>query len=134
MVNVFPTLLSLCNLPEKRDLDGHDMTPLLKNEDVPWEFPALTEIKTGNMSVRSMDWRYIRYMDGSEELYNRKKDPEEWENLIGDNQYQDIVEQHRKWVPDTFAKPVPGKNNFYFDPYAYTFLNRETKVFIDGKK
>jgi len=49
MVNVFPTLLSLCHLPEKSDIDGHDMTPLLKNVDSPWEFPALTEIKTGNM-------------------------------------------------------------------------------------
>lgn len=134
MVNVFPTLLSLCNLLEKSDLDGNDMTPLLKDVNSSWEYPAITEIKTGNMSVRSMDWRYIRYMDGTEELYDRKNDPNEWVNLSGDNQYRDIIKKHSRWIPDSFANPVPGKGSFLFDPYEYTFINRKTKLFIDGKK
>jgi arylsulfatase A-like enzyme len=134
MVNVFPTLLSLCNLLEKSDLDGNDMTPLLKDVNSSWEYPAITEIKAGNMSVRSMDWRYIRYMDGTEELYDRKNDPNEWVNLSGDNQYRDIIKKHSRWIPDSFANPVPGKGSFLFDPYEYTFINRKTKLFIDGKK
>ena len=56
MVNVFPTLVSLCNLPPKNDLDGHDMSPLLQQVQPEWDYPALTEIKTGNMSVRSENW------------------------------------------------------------------------------
>lgn len=48
MVNVFPTLVSLCNLPKKNILDGHDMTPLLQLTKPEWDYPALTEIKTGN--------------------------------------------------------------------------------------
>ena len=35
----------------------------------------------GNHSLRWREWRYIRYRDGSEELYNQRKDPREWHNL-----------------------------------------------------
>ncbi len=134
MVNVFPTLVSLCNLPPKTGLDGHDMTPLLQNPDSYWTFPAITEIKIGNMSVRTENWHYIRYYDGSEELYDSKNDRNEWNNLIGQNPDKIIIKEHRKWIPQKFAETVVGKEKFYFDPYEYTFLNRETKEFIDGKK
>jgi arylsulfatase A-like enzyme len=35
----------------------------------------------GNHAVRSQRWRYIRYQDGSEELYDHDADPNEWTNL-----------------------------------------------------
>ena len=132
-MNVFPTLLSLCDLPMKAGLDGHDMTILLKDPDAEWDYPAISEIREGHMAVRSQNWRYIRYNDGSEELYDRNNDPNEWVNLAGDGQYQNIIDQHRKWIPDKFHESVPGKADFFFDPYAYTWLHRETRDFIDGK-
>ena len=132
-MNVFPTLLSLCDLPMKAGLDGHDMTVLLKDPDAEWDYPAISEIREGHMAVRSQNWRYIRYNDGSEELYDRNNDSNEWTNLAGDGQYQNIIDQHRKWIPDKFHESVPRKADFFFDPYAYTWLHRETREFIDGK-
>ena len=38
-----------------------------------------------NRAVRDQDWRYIRYWDGSEELYNHAVDPHEWTNLAGNS-------------------------------------------------
>ena len=134
MVNVFPTLISLCDLPEMLDLDGHDMTSLLQDPEAEWEYPAISEIKTRNMAVRSMNWRYILYNDCKEELYDRRKDPNEWNNLAGDTQYSAIIEEHKKWIPEQYAKPVPGKGNYFFDPYSYTYMNRETGAFVDGKE
>ncbi|QGY44261.1 sulfatase-like hydrolase/transferase [Maribellus comscasis] len=134
MVNVFPTLVSLCKLPEKTDLDGHDMSPLLRNPNSDWAYPAISEIKTGNVSIRTQNWHFIHYKDGTEELYDSNKDPNEWNNLLGQNPDKSILEELNKWVPKTFAESVPDKNSFYFDPYQYTYLNRETKEFIDGKK
>ncbi|MBE0668158.1 MAG: sulfatase-like hydrolase/transferase, partial [Bacteroidales bacterium] len=134
MMNVFPTLISLCGLPVKEDLDGHDMTALLKNPESEWQYPAITEIKRGNAAVRSQDWRYIRYNDGTEELYNRKDDPHEWHNLASDPQYKSIIEDHLKWIPSSFAKPVPSKDSYFFDPATYTFMDRVTGAFIDGRK
>jgi hypothetical protein len=83
--------------------------------------------------VRSQHWRYIRYHDGSEELYDRRTDPNEWLNLAGDKKYASVIDEHRIWVPK-FAPALPGKSDFYFDPHAYTYMNRKTGVFIDGKK
>jgi iduronate 2-sulfatase len=134
MVNVFPTLISLCGLPPKSGLDGHDLTPLLKNPQTEWNYPAITEIQVGNVAIRSQDWRYIRYNDGGEELYDRKNDPHEWVNLVRDEKYREVIEAHRKWVPVSFAKPVPVRESYYFDPATFTFMNRETGEFIDGKK
>lgn len=135
MVNVFPTLTSLCDLPSKPGIDGHDMTTLLKNPESEWNYPAISETKAGagNMAVRTQNWRYIRYYDGSVELYNRENDPNEWNNLANDEKFKDILEQHRRWIPASFHESVPGKYAFFFDPYEYTYLNRETKDFIDGK-
>ena len=134
MTNVYPTLVSLCSLPEKEGLDGHDMTPLLKDPSSVWSYPAITQIQVGNSAVRSQDWRYIRYKDGSEELYDRKNDPNEWQNLAGDARYAEILEAHRKIAPATFASIAPSRDAYYFDPATYTFMNRETGAFIDGRK
>lgn len=133
MVNVFPTLIRLCGLPALNGLDGHDMTGLLQKTDADWPYPAISEIQNGNAAVRSQDWRYIRYHDGSEELYDRRADPNEWYNLSGDKSYAKVMEDHRKWAPK-FAPALPGKSAFYFDPYAYTYMDRKTGAFIDGKK
>jgi len=134
MVNVFPTLAALCGLPIPEGLDGHNMSPLLADPESDWEWPAMSEIKTGNMAVRTMDWRYIRYNDGTEELYDREADPYEWNNLAGNPEYQEIMAKHRKWIPENFAKPVSGKDGFFFDPYEYTWISKQDKSFIDGKK
>jgi arylsulfatase A-like enzyme len=134
MVNVFPTLINLCGLPVNEGLDGHDMTPLLKDPKTEWNYPAITEIQIGNAAIRSQDWRYIRYFDGTEELYDRNNDPHEWHNLAGDPKYKDVIETHRKWVPVSFAKPVPRKDSYYYDPATYTYMHRETGIFVDGKK
>lgn len=134
MVNVYPTLLSLCSLPPNPVLDGHDMTPLLENPAGEWPYPAVSEIRVGNAAVRSQEWRYIRYNDGTEELYNRKDDPHEWHNLASDPRYSKVIEEHRKWIPSSFAEPVPSKDNFYFDPGTYTFMNRQTGELIDGRR
>lgn len=133
MTSVFPTLISQCKLPSRNDLDGHDISQLLVDPKSDWKYPALTEIKNGNMAVRTENWRYIKYWDRTEELYNVKKDPFEWDNLAGNIEYAKIKEKHAKWIPEKFADAVPGKEAYYFDPYRYTYLNRKTGEFIDGK-
>jgi len=134
MVNVYPTLISLCGLPEKKGLDGHDMSSLLEDPQADWEHPAITEIKVGNVAVRSQDWRYIHYHDGTEELYDKRNDPNDWYNLAGDEKYRDIIEAHKKYLPESFAEPVPPKQDYYFDPGTYTYMHRETGAFVDGRE
>ena len=61
----------------------------------------------GNHAVRSERWRYIRYADGSEELYDHESDPNEWTNLADDPSHEAVMAKHRKWLPKQEAKPVP---------------------------
>jgi arylsulfatase A-like enzyme len=64
-----------------------------------------------NHGVRSEGWRYIRYADGSEELYDMRKDPNEWRNLATDPEMADVLEKHRGWLPTSSAKPAPGSRH-----------------------
>jgi hypothetical protein len=45
-------------------------------------------------------WRYIRYFDGTEELYDLKVDPNEWTNLIDDPARAKVVNRLRKQIPN----------------------------------
>jgi len=104
---MYPTLIDLCDLPEQPGLEGHSLLPQLRDASAKREWPAITTHNHDNHGIRSRDWRYIHYADGSEELYDMRKDPNEWTNLAADPQYADILTEHRRWMPSS-RKPVPG--------------------------
>lgn len=106
LVDVYPTLLDLCGLEADGELDGHSLSPLLRGET--WPHGALTTFGPGNHSVRTEEWRYIRYADGSEELYAHPKDPHEWHNLASDPAHAATCASLRKLLPANDAPPVPG--------------------------
>ncbi len=103
---LYPTLLELCGLPAQKSVDGKSIVKLLKNPNAPWELPALMTYGRGNHAVRTDRWRYIRYKDGTEELYDHSKDPHEWNNLAGEAQYREVILRHRKWLPKEEVKRV----------------------------
>ena len=108
LLDIYPTLLELCGLPAKDELEGHSLGPQLRDADAARTWPAITTHNHDNHGVRSERWRYIRYADGSEELYDMQADPNEWQNLVDGEQYDKVVAEHRRWLPETSAKPAPG--------------------------
>ena len=109
LMDVFPTLTDVCGLPSKKECEGVSLRPLLANPAAKWDRPALTTFGNNNHAVRSDRWRYIRYSDGTEELYDRSKDPMEWKNLAGEAQYASVKTEHAKWLPKINAADVPAK-------------------------
>ncbi len=107
LVDIYPTLIELANLPEKVDLDGLSLVPLLKNSDTEWERPAIMTMGRGNHAVRTQRWRYIHYNDDTEELYDHQNDPWEWKNLAANPEYTKVIAEHKKWLPKIEA---PIKN------------------------
>ena len=103
---LYPTLLELCGLPVDDECDGVSIAPLLRDPIVEWNRPAVMTYAPGNHAVRSERWRYIRYADGSEELYDHSNDPNEWKNLASDGAFSDVITQHREWLPSELAQPV----------------------------
>lgn len=106
LLDMYPTLASLCGLPIP-ELEGYDLTPLLRQSDAKWERPTLTTYRRNNHSVRSEHWRYIRYSDGTEELYDHRSDPMEWTNVAADAQFRSTREELARWLPKTNAAPDP---------------------------
>lgn len=107
LLDMYPTLLDLCGLPKNDQLEGHSLMPQLKDASAAREWPAITTHNHDNHGIRSKDWRFIQYADGTEELYNMQTDPNEWNNLAADKSMAAVLEQHRKWIPKS-KQPVPG--------------------------
>ena len=111
LVDIYPTIKELCNLEgstlisdKGAELDGYSLKPFLDNPDTKnWEGPdvALSIIsswkskraKDQHLSVRSKDFRYIRYYNGAEELYDHRTDDNEWENVADNPEYSKIKEE-----------------------------------------
>jgi arylsulfatase A-like enzyme len=104
LVDLFPTLVELAGLPEKEGLDGRSLVPLLQDPNAEWEYPAITTYDYSEYSVRTERWRYIRYIDGTEELYDHDIDPEEWNNLAGLPKYSNIKDEMAGYIP---VDPAP---------------------------
>lgn len=106
LLDIYPTLIELCNLPQTPKLEGNSIVPLIENPRSEWNKPVLSTWYYKNHSVRSDDWRYIKYRDGSEELYDHRNDPGEHRNLADDPKYAKIIAEHQKWLPKNDALPA----------------------------
>jgi arylsulfatase A-like enzyme len=109
LLDIYPTLIELCDLKLKPELHGRSFVPLLKAPAGAWDRPALTTHGKDNHSLRSERWRYIRYSDGSEELYDHGNDELEWTNLAGDPKYAEVKKELIRWLPKENAPEVTGQ-------------------------
>ena len=110
---MYPTFVELCDLPKTpHSLEGTSIAATLadpnnaKDREVylPHMFPE-------SFAIMNREWRYIRYKDGSEELYNVQKDPNEWRNLAEQPKYVEIKKHLAGKAPKNFAKPVPKRKS-----------------------
>ncbi len=115
--DIYPTLIDLCGLPKRNKIDGRSLGPLLKNPAAKWDYPAITTYDFNEFSIRTENWRYTRYIDGSEELYDHTKDPEEWHNLANDSQYENIKKEMAGHIPKNPAPLV--KTSLKLSPHHY---------------
>jgi arylsulfatase A-like enzyme len=104
LINIYRTLAELSGLEAPSYVDGFSLVPQLKDPAVPVEGQAICSWGRGNYTVRTRDWRYTRYYDGGEELYDHSKDPDEWTNLADNPEYADLKKKLAAKLPD---KEVP---------------------------
>ena len=106
LIDIYPTLLELVGLPPKTDLEGRSLLPLMKNPNAKWDRPVLCTFAPHNHSLRSRDYHYIHYADGSEELYDMRVDPHEFDNLADQSKYAPVLTEFRRRLPTTDATPI----------------------------
>ena len=92
LLDIYPTLAELNGIEKPGHLDGHSLLPQLRDVLAPRSQPAVT-VYDGHMSVRTENARFIRYWDGSTELYDRASDPHEWTNQTNNPQFATLKEK-----------------------------------------
>lgn len=110
LLDLYPTLVDLCNLPENPRLEGISLVPQLNDPATQRHQPAITSSYFGNHSVRSKYWRLISYENGSKELYDHRNDPGEYNNLADDSSHQKIKEALVQWVPKNTAPEFKARS------------------------
>jgi arylsulfatase A-like enzyme len=108
LLDIYPTLVATTGLPAREGLEGHSLVPQLRDAAAKRAWPAITTHNADNHTVRTERWRYIRYADASEELYDMANDRNEWTNLAGDVHYAAAKAELAKLVPAKSADPAPG--------------------------
>lgn len=108
LIDIYPTLVELCRLsPPNHSLDGKSLVPIMKNPAVKWQ-PSLMTYGVNYSSVSDGRYRYIRYPDGSQELYDHENDPHEWTNIASKKSSKKIIERLSKEIPKTWTKSLGG--------------------------
>lgn len=107
LMSVYPTLCELANISIPNHVEGRSIVKLLKDPKAKWQYPAITTHGFKNHAVRTEDWRYIRYANGDEELYDHRNDPYEYTNLAGKTKYASVKKELAQWLP---KKNAPHKS------------------------
>ena len=109
-MSIYPTLTDLCSVPTPKHVEGTSIRPLLGNVNAAWTIPAVTTYRYKNHTARSSDWRYIRYENGDEELYDERKDPHEYVNLAGKPEFAAKKAELAKFFPQTDLATPSGRD------------------------
>ena len=121
LLDLYPTLADLCSLPPLPYLEGQSLLPLLADPSRPWDRPAITTWGQTNHSVRTERWRYIRYSEGSEELYDHDHDPLEWYNLALGGGQAEVRRTLAAWLPTRADTPaLHTVQSTYPNPFSDT--------------
>lgn len=109
LIDLLPTLADLCELPPKQAWQGRSIRPLLEDPAREWKHPALTTWQGNNVAVQTERFRYIHYIDGTEELYDHDKDLNEWTNLADNPEYAAVKKKLKMYLPAEYVEKSLGK-------------------------
>ncbi len=91
LIDLYPTLADLADLPVPPTCQGESLRPLLEGTAASVREAALTSVDDGDL-LRTEEWAYIRYSGGGEELYPMMvdpiSDPLQFTNLASDPAHQ----------------------------------------------
>lgn len=130
LLDLYPTLSDLVGLPEPEGVEGLSLMPQIEDPQSHRERPAICTHNAGNHSVCDQRWRYIRYADGSEELYDRRSDPTETKNLL----YGDAVLSAHRSHADSLAGWLPRQEQPLAPGSAHRILEKRDDGFYWQEK
>ena len=145
LLDIYPTIIDWAQLPPPgHQLDGKSLQPLLENPEHKFDKPNLITLGRHNQVVRDKRWKYIRYIDGGEELYDLLNDPHEWHNLASVNRHAEIKKKLAAHLPvgnalalaSDHALPLElsaTDNSRNFNMITDKFINKPIRIKADIK-
>jgi iduronate 2-sulfatase len=109
-VDIYPTLNEMCKLPPAKGVEGTSFAPLLDAPDRPWKKAVFTVVqRKGGLGrcVRTEQFTYTEWPDGSTQLYDHTRDPHEFTNLAKEPSHQETVTGLKKVLKDGFKAAGP---------------------------
>lgn len=137
LLDIYPTLAKLAEIAEPEGVEGISLTPQLEDASTPRSRPAICTHNAGNHSVCDSRWRYIRYADGGEELYDHDADPQEHKNLLFEPadraDHLDVVGRLAEWLPTGDKPPAPGSAHRVLEKRGDQFIWEGTPI-VDAER
>ena len=111
LVDLYPTVCDLAEVPKPTQLEGESLLPLLRNPDSENEGAAAfsqfpRKLGPTGRTIRTRHWRYVEWRDEknaevvARELYDHRSDPGELNNLAGDGKFAGTMSE----LADRLAK------------------------------
>ncbi|MBK9167557.1 MAG: sulfatase [Bryobacterales bacterium] len=123
LLDIYPTLVEMLQLPRREDLEGLSLVPLLRDPSATRR-PAVSSFQANNHAVITPEFRYIRYHDGGEELYDRRADPNEWKNLASEPRHTGVKQELAQWIPTRAVPRAPVRDQYDFDFATYSYRRK----------
>lgn len=113
LIDLYPTLIELCDLPQQHPMDGVSLAAILKDPESAQDRDLfIPDHIRGRYAVVNSNYRYIDYGESvGQEFYNLMEDPFEWNNLAGEVKYDSIIVEMKKAVPTTFSPEATPRND-----------------------
>jgi arylsulfatase A-like enzyme len=110
-LDLFPTFCRFAGAEPPSRLSGIDLTPLLLGETdslrdavyLQYEHKGATDRTVPMRGIVTKNYKYVRYLEGGEELYDLRTDALETKNLIGDDEHQQLAKEMRRKLDDWLA-------------------------------
>ena len=99
LLDLYPTISSLCELPKQPHLQGKDISKMLDDPKYTVREAAFSvaPFRQGFL-LRENDWSYIQYGEDASkgiELFDVRKDPKQYTNLAKDPAYEKVVKRFK---------------------------------------
>ena len=130
LLDVYPTVMDSLDLKIRYDLDGNSLVPLIANPESRWPHSAITHVGRGTQTIRHARWRFTQYFDGSQELYDHKQDPREWNNLVQDPEHAIISH----WLSNKLPADLNYKHFLRYGDYKAVVPSDGSPMMLFGPK
>jgi iduronate 2-sulfatase len=96
LADIYPTVAELVGISIPETVQGKSLVAVMKDPTEEVREEAFTISGQEDFAIRGDPWAYMIYKDGSEELYDMRRDPKQFTNLVSYPAYERVLFSQRQ--------------------------------------